>query len=241
MLQPLKAKNIRGISRITKTMNLVFKYWPCKKKKIKLGKKPTIVETAKMKHFWFWWSKISHQTTNFKGGFLQGLKVILPPLFITDALFGSYLQFSCPRLTVWGSLSGELVDLNNVLENLEAKRLDLKQRHKVTSARPITNLCNYYHVFARSQVEVEPRIQSFIKGSVPTPKMCLFLFMPGVFSSAQGITFFIRRQGSVSTFLFHFPQDLQVASMCPSVSFFWVICRWEVLSPYGHVRASFPG
>lgn len=77
MLQPLKAKNIRGISSIIKTMNLVFKYWPCKKKKIKLGKKPTIVETAKMKHY-----KISHQTTNFKDGFLQGLKVILPPLFI---------------------------------------------------------------------------------------------------------------------------------------------------------------
>lgn len=62
---------------------------------------------------------------------------------------------------MWGSLSRELVDLNNVLENVEAKRLDLKQRYKFTSARPITNLFNYYHVFIRSQpVEVEPRIKN---------------------------------------------------------------------------------
>lgn len=54
-------------------MTLVFKYWPCKKRKIKLGKKPTVVETAKTKHY-----KISHQTTNFEGDFLQDLKVILP-------------------------------------------------------------------------------------------------------------------------------------------------------------------
>lgn len=38
MLQPLKAKYDRGISNITETMTLVFKYWPCKKKMIKLGK-----------------------------------------------------------------------------------------------------------------------------------------------------------------------------------------------------------
>lgn len=83
------------------------------------------------------------------------------PSIHTDPLFGSHLQFSCPRLTTWGSLSGGMADLNNVLENLEAKRLDLKQRYKFTSARSITNLFNYYHVFIRSQpVEVEPRIKN---------------------------------------------------------------------------------
>lgn len=47
MLQPLKAKYNRGISSITGTMTLVFKYWPCKKKKIKLGKDPTVVGDCK--------------------------------------------------------------------------------------------------------------------------------------------------------------------------------------------------
>lgn len=154
MLQPLKAKYNRGISNITETMILVFKYWPCKKKKIKLGKEPTILKTKKMKHH-----MISHQATDFKGDFLQGLKATHP--LYPYWPFGSHLQFSCPRLTTWGSLSGELVGLNNVLVNLEAKRLDLKQRYKFTSARPITNLFNCYHVFVRSQpVEIEPRIKN---------------------------------------------------------------------------------
>lgn len=75
MLQPLKYK--RGISNITETMILVFKYWPCKKKKIKLGKESTILKTAKMKHH-----MISHQAIAIKDDFRQGLKVILPPLAI---------------------------------------------------------------------------------------------------------------------------------------------------------------
>lgn len=41
---------------------------------------------------------------------------------------------------MWGSLSEELVDLDNVMENLEARRLDLNQRNKCISAIPNTDL-----------------------------------------------------------------------------------------------------
>lgn len=47
MLQPLKTKYNRGISSITETMTLVFKYWPCEQKRIKLGKDPTVIGDCK--------------------------------------------------------------------------------------------------------------------------------------------------------------------------------------------------
>lgn len=73
VLQPLKAKYNGEIRIITETMTLVG--LARRKGLNKLGKEPTVIETAKMKH-----DKISHQTTDFQGNFLQGLKVILPPL-----------------------------------------------------------------------------------------------------------------------------------------------------------------
>jgi len=75
-----------------------------------------------MKH-----GKISHQTTDFQTNFLQGLKVTVTPKSVLTPRFGSHLLFSCPGLTTWGSLSGELVDLDNLLENSEARSLDLNK------------------------------------------------------------------------------------------------------------------